>query len=451
MTFNGIFSGRETELRITDDKKWVSAFDLIKLVGDQKQPHKTWYDIEIHHPEVYTFCINFKFKGSGQRETPVLNAQGVVMVLQLIPGRIAAQFRMQCGNIIVRYLGGDQTLINEIQTINQYHEDNPNNVASIFRQSDIVQENQQKIKWISQLDINEHNRLLLKYHDNLSVVYQALCGMDVDNLKVMYGCTHGRRFFCTRVNEHEKECPVFLLFDVRAVTNGPAVEKAFYSNPLVKMNKSSMQTRTKNQTEFIEIVDGITKSTLSNLMLESAIRLDMLDEPLPPAYKEIEHPSLAIEQERTKQKEIDLKQMQLQFEMMKYKTEHQIDDLMECDDEEPEVQEPIQDQEMNSESEFKIRIYNPEPIFPVGLSGIRKSEILQKHVKNLCPIGMSPTREQGSDWKCNFPNCNKSDDHFNKMQDHIYNHHLNHRPYKCDKCIQGFIRMIDLVKHSRIH
>ncbi|MDD4938240.1 MAG: hypothetical protein PHX34_04490 [Candidatus Shapirobacteria bacterium] len=107
LTFNGMFTGRETELRITDAKQWVSAFDLIKLVGDNINPRKTWNDIETRFPDVVTFCYNIKFKGRGQKDTPVLNAKGVVMVLQLIPGRIAAQFRIQCGDIIVRYLGGE--------------------------------------------------------------------------------------------------------------------------------------------------------------------------------------------------------------------------------------------------------------------------------------------------------------------------------------------------------
>ncbi|MDD4938247.1 MAG: hypothetical protein PHX34_04525 [Candidatus Shapirobacteria bacterium] len=72
LTFNDMFTGRETELRITDDKQWVSAFDLIKLVGEQRNPKSTWERIENQYPEVLTFCQYIKFKGRGQKDTDVL-------------------------------------------------------------------------------------------------------------------------------------------------------------------------------------------------------------------------------------------------------------------------------------------------------------------------------------------------------------------------------------------
>ncbi|MDD4938239.1 MAG: hypothetical protein PHX34_04485 [Candidatus Shapirobacteria bacterium] len=83
----------------------VSAFDLIKLVGDQKNPKSTWERIKNDYYEIVANCDYSQFGKT--KKTPVLNAKGVVMVLQLIPGRIAAQFRIQCGDIIVRYLGGE--------------------------------------------------------------------------------------------------------------------------------------------------------------------------------------------------------------------------------------------------------------------------------------------------------------------------------------------------------
>ncbi|MDD4938243.1 MAG: hypothetical protein PHX34_04505 [Candidatus Shapirobacteria bacterium] len=305
--------------------------------------------------------------------------------------------------------------------------------------------------------MNTSNLFLANYGEMTDILY-IICFQYENEWYIKFGVVY-IRFFYERYEEHES-------------VHGPAcIKRMFHGKDVAKvesrikkssfyLNNKSVAVKKDAGGHYDEIfkVSPLWTSDVIERRITELIDGE-LDE-LPPAYssvvKKIEQKESTLEVEQIilkqkeielKQKEIDLKQMQLQFEMIKYKTEHQIEDLMECDDGEPEVQ----DQEMNSESEFKIRIYHPEPIFPIGLSGIRKSEILQKHVKDLCPIGMAPTREQGSDWKCNFPNCNKSDDHFNKMQDHIYNHHLNHRPYKCDKCIQGFIRMIDLVKHSRIH
>jgi hypothetical protein len=136
---NGLFHGKEAALRITDDSKWVSVWDVIKMVGEQKDPYKIWERID--KTEVQSFCRNLKFKGSGQRETPCVNAKGLVLLLMQIPGEKAKQFRLAGADILVRYLGGDTTLINDIEAINDTHNSNPENQASFFRSSETVQNN----------------------------------------------------------------------------------------------------------------------------------------------------------------------------------------------------------------------------------------------------------------------------------------------------------------------
>ncbi len=132
---DGDFKGKETKLRITPDKQWVSAIDLIRVIGDQKNPHSTWERIyNEHENEVLAFCENLKFKGRGQRETSVINAKGVVLLLMWIPGEKAAKFRSEAADVLVRYLGGDVTLINEIKAIDETHEQNPDNVLAPFRE-----------------------------------------------------------------------------------------------------------------------------------------------------------------------------------------------------------------------------------------------------------------------------------------------------------------------------
>jgi hypothetical protein len=45
LKFDGIFQGRENEIRITPDNM-ISVFDFIKVAGGQENPRKTWLDIE---------------------------------------------------------------------------------------------------------------------------------------------------------------------------------------------------------------------------------------------------------------------------------------------------------------------------------------------------------------------------------------------------------------------
>ena len=59
------------KLRITSDKLWMSAFDIIEIVGGQikNSLSKTWDRIKIeYHSEV----IDFQFSGQGQKKTPCI-------------------------------------------------------------------------------------------------------------------------------------------------------------------------------------------------------------------------------------------------------------------------------------------------------------------------------------------------------------------------------------------
>ena len=48
-----------------------SVFDMIRVLGGQKNPHQPWERLCAAHPEVLTKCENLQFPGAGQRETPV--------------------------------------------------------------------------------------------------------------------------------------------------------------------------------------------------------------------------------------------------------------------------------------------------------------------------------------------------------------------------------------------
>jgi KilA-N domain len=95
----------------------ISVYDFITAVTEQHPNHagRSLLSISSNHPEVTPMLVDFKFPGRGQRFTPVTDARGLVMIMNLLPGQQAAQFRLKAADVIVRYLGGDQTLISEIQ------------------------------------------------------------------------------------------------------------------------------------------------------------------------------------------------------------------------------------------------------------------------------------------------------------------------------------------------
>jgi hypothetical protein len=78
-------------------------------------------------PAVGTYCTNWKFPGERQRETPVADARGIVEFSMLLPGRSAADFRKQAASVMVRYLGGDLSLVEEVASIRLAQERLPEN------------------------------------------------------------------------------------------------------------------------------------------------------------------------------------------------------------------------------------------------------------------------------------------------------------------------------------
>lgn len=99
-----------------DGVRYVSAVDVIKpMINPGGNPHDSWFRIIRSYPEIMEGVKMFKFQGAGQRDTPTLDVKRLVILLNVFPGHRAASFRMSSADIVVRYLGGDETLIAEIR------------------------------------------------------------------------------------------------------------------------------------------------------------------------------------------------------------------------------------------------------------------------------------------------------------------------------------------------
>ena len=114
----GFFEFENRKIRKTSETpQRVSVYDLIAAITDQdaNNARTSFKRLKQEHSEVAAICSYFKFSGSGQRETPVAEAKGAVIIMNLLSGHKAAEFRKACAGIIVRYLGGDETLVGEIK------------------------------------------------------------------------------------------------------------------------------------------------------------------------------------------------------------------------------------------------------------------------------------------------------------------------------------------------
>ncbi len=116
----------------------VSVYDVLGAVTKCPDNHcrMLWHRLLETYPEVATICCDFKFPGRGQRQTPVTDAEGITQIIMLLPGRAAAIARQSAANVVVRYLGGDVSLVREIMANRQMQAQlEPEHPASIFGQS----------------------------------------------------------------------------------------------------------------------------------------------------------------------------------------------------------------------------------------------------------------------------------------------------------------------------
>ena len=102
--------------KTAEDPPRVSVYDVLQLVtGCPAYSCSTrWQRLKDSFPDVSTPCANFKFSGRGQVPTPVTDVRGIVEIIMVLPGRAAADVRKQAADTLVRYLGGDPSLVEEV-------------------------------------------------------------------------------------------------------------------------------------------------------------------------------------------------------------------------------------------------------------------------------------------------------------------------------------------------
>jgi hypothetical protein len=96
-------------IRKTEDGK-ISVYDLISVVGDQKSPREVWNRLTEQFPEVVAKCDNLKFKGAGQRNTPVTDKEGALYIIGLLPGAIGKKYRAEAAKLVLQYLEDPEAL-----------------------------------------------------------------------------------------------------------------------------------------------------------------------------------------------------------------------------------------------------------------------------------------------------------------------------------------------------
>ena len=127
--------------KTAEDPPRVSVLDVIGAITDLDSGNASnyYHRLTEQFPEVSRLCSLFKFPGRGQRDTPITCARGVVTIVMILPGRAAARVRKQAAQTLVRFLGGDMSMVEELArnhlTQQELDEDDPTHPARIFGQA----------------------------------------------------------------------------------------------------------------------------------------------------------------------------------------------------------------------------------------------------------------------------------------------------------------------------
>ena len=68
-----------------------------------------------HRDEFVAAATTFKFPGGGQRFTPVMTVKGLLMLLNILDGKVASDFRKMARDIFMKVESGDLSLIEVIK------------------------------------------------------------------------------------------------------------------------------------------------------------------------------------------------------------------------------------------------------------------------------------------------------------------------------------------------
>ncbi len=121
-----LLSRESLQIRRTDQNPpQASIYDVISAVTGLNSNHagKAYRDLTARYPEVHSVGVNFRFRGRGQRDTPVASVRGIVEIIMLLPGEQAARVRRQAAELLCRWLGGDLALVDEVCRIRGFQEE----------------------------------------------------------------------------------------------------------------------------------------------------------------------------------------------------------------------------------------------------------------------------------------------------------------------------------------
>lgn len=116
ISFNEIIPEATVRVAVIDGVQYLSIRDIIMVMCDQNgnDAGQTWRRMpDINKNEVST--LQYKFKGQGQQDQPVIQLNGALKLIMWLPGETAKSLRTKAADILTKYFSGDLSLTAEIE------------------------------------------------------------------------------------------------------------------------------------------------------------------------------------------------------------------------------------------------------------------------------------------------------------------------------------------------
>jgi hypothetical protein len=266
-----LFKGQK--IRYTKEQPiQVSVFDIIRVVTGNEYPQKTFSRLQLQHVEVMAHCHNrIQFSGSGERLTPVCGVQTMIELINVLPGERAAKFRQAGAKVLVRVLGGDETLIKEIkenaQKMNQIltADDAASNPMSLFQLPDGL------------TGVNATCSLMLSPSMEGKTVAD-FCGtpciyiilfMYCQQVAIKFGWTKNLR---NRIREHHRMYPemkIWFAIECKSIECAEAAEALFKGKMQAYLQTIQLETKSGPNKTSTEVLINVTPEKAEEVMMSA--------------------------------------------------------------------------------------------------------------------------------------------------------------------------------------
>jgi hypothetical protein len=233
---------RGQKIRYTEDEPvLVSVLDIIRVMTDSPQPKVVWVRLQEQFAELVTGVKLFQFGGPG-RMTPVAPVATIIEIINVLPGERAARFRRAGAKVLVRFLNGDESLVDEIHANHDRMDQRVQHAVTTGQLDPMT-----AFRFPVGTGSNAHRSILFSpsMQGKTAACFKGPCTYLIlfkhnENLAIKFGSS---KDFRRRVKDHErtyKEMKIWSIHDCKTMDHASKTEQLFKDKMLAYLHTVHM-------------------------------------------------------------------------------------------------------------------------------------------------------------------------------------------------------------------